>query len=316
MTDIQQYKTVVSIHAALFLMLTAFSGEALAWGTLPPVGMAAASYVDVDEAYERSVRRWISLSLMTQFAAVVWTAAFATRVSAVVCGVVLCTLILVELYGLRGKRTKVNLGNEYPWHVTSGRVSGECQVCMEDLTKGCVVAKATNCMHEFHDECLRKWYDQTTAVPSCPLCRSDLRVSPIKRCQQKQGDAENVQAHKTTRRISVVVGIVLLIVAQITEESALQTQKTQISRWVDGATSVPCQGERRQNVTKGMLIFLSCPVENNNTQGVFRTQSVEYRGLLVRRKQYVCRSIRQSVADYPDQVTLLIVRIVCDPQVY
>ncbi|XP_058182683.1 RING-H2 finger protein ATL66 [Rhododendron vialii] len=60
---------------------------------------------------------------------------------------------------------------------TKSVAESECCICLGVFGVGEKVKVLPNCRHCFHSECVDKWL---SSQPSCPLCRSSLRVdSPV-----------------------------------------------------------------------------------------------------------------------------------------
>jgi hypothetical protein len=45
-----------------------------------------------------------------------------------------------------------------------------CPICFDDYDDNSMVLK-TECMHHFHEECLKKWIERNK---TCPICRTDI----------------------------------------------------------------------------------------------------------------------------------------------
>ena len=56
-----------------------------------------------------------------------------------------------------------------PW----GANSGECAICMDELSPGAVGVRL-KCGHVFHERCCVRWLGTRT---TCPLCRKDQAVA-------------------------------------------------------------------------------------------------------------------------------------------
>jgi hypothetical protein len=53
----------------------------------------------------------------------------------------------------------------------------ECAVCLEALEAGDVCCVLPACRHEFHRECMRRWF--LTGKTTCPLCRTKVQQPAV-----------------------------------------------------------------------------------------------------------------------------------------
>ena len=54
-------------------------------------------------------------------------------------------------------------------------ISGECLVCLSNLSGSGVVMKSSACKHCFHDHCMMQWIESRNANNhKCPLCRTKI----------------------------------------------------------------------------------------------------------------------------------------------
>jgi hypothetical protein len=51
---------------------------------------------------------------------------------------------------------------------TKTQNSNECSICLDDLEEDLFI---TDCGHQFHSKCIKKWYGHS---PECPNCRGDI----------------------------------------------------------------------------------------------------------------------------------------------
>ena len=47
-----------------------------------------------------------------------------------------------------------------------------CAICQENIIKNDIIRTINLCNHQFHIECIEKWFEKNT---KCPICRNDIR---------------------------------------------------------------------------------------------------------------------------------------------
>jgi hypothetical protein len=58
------------------------------------------------------------------------------------------------------------------------RISEACGICLEQLHAGDAAKHRLQCGHEFHTECIIRWFRRRNAS-SCPICRDDPAVRHV-----------------------------------------------------------------------------------------------------------------------------------------
>ncbi|XP_071701475.1 RING-H2 finger protein ATL77-like [Rutidosis leptorrhynchoides] len=55
----------------------------------------------------------------------------------------------------------------------------ECTICLDDFVDGQNVRVLPNCNHEFHVECIDKWFESHSSCPNCRNCLLDSVTSRV-----------------------------------------------------------------------------------------------------------------------------------------
>lgn len=314
--------TFTTFHVALLVVLGAVSGQLMLLVVLP---LPFHGLLLLIIRRQSPITSWFAFGLLIHLGSVIWTIIVYDRLTTPIVGCLLAVLILVEMLILWGPppfkdraphNTKVTPepikvpplpATQYPWHrhgLKYGKdVQGECQICLEGFEPTCVVAKTTNCMHQFHDECLRTWYEtqeKENGAPTCPSCRSDLRSSPIQlmSIETSVPASEEVDTtvktgfHDGVRILSLVICMVMLVLATVYDEVSFLRLKKDFVQWFDSAEKRTCDdvGEAPPH----SLVFLSgCDVNNTNLVHV-PPMMLPVRALLVRRQTRICVSKSKS----------------------
>lgn len=316
--------TFITGHIALLLVLGALSGELMLLVVLPVPFHGLVLFI---QHRRIPMTPWFTFGLFIHFVSVIWTIIVYERLTTLIVGCMLAVLILAEMLILQlppglilivgdivdrpKTSTKIEPINvpplpakKYPWHhhgLKYGKdVQGECQICLEKFSATSIVAKTTNCMHDFHDECLRVWYEtqeKDNNAPSCPSCRSDLRSSPIKlvsieisepASEEVDTTVKKTEFNDVARTLNLVLCLVILVLAIVYEEVTFIRFKEDVVQWFDSAEKLPCDDVGSASADS-LVFLLGCHVNNTNIVHV-PPILLPTRGLLVRRQSYICVS--------------------------
>merc|ERR1719336_973692 len=81
----------------------------------------------------------------------------------------------------RDRRSRVRINQlhsvKYKDVEGEGSKNTQCSICLEGFELGENI-KLLPCEHGFHKDCLAPWLDEASGAPSCPICRTEITVSP------------------------------------------------------------------------------------------------------------------------------------------
>jgi hypothetical protein len=87
-------------------------------------------------------------------------------------------LVLTMLSTAYAKSGRVRATRRLRTRVVTGKASGPCCICLDDLQGP---LKALPCEHEFHDACITPWLEAKSTL--CPLCKRDALPPELGECE-------------------------------------------------------------------------------------------------------------------------------------
>ena len=130
----------------------------------------------------------------------------------------------------------------------------ECVICMESLAGAAHLLAGAECLHAFHEECLKAWL-RTAPVPGCPTCRREYIPGPPREVAQHrapqpaQRRGAQAQAPARTAPPAPANG-------HRTDAQALQRLGFRIEAELDpaaiAARQARAEGERRRRARQGV----------------------------------------------------------------
>ena len=130
----------------------------------------------------------------------------------------------------------------------------ECVICMESLAGAAHLLAGAECLHAFHEECLKAWL-RTAPVPGCPTCRREYIPGPPREVAQHrapqpaQRRGAQAQAPARTAPPASANG-------HRTDAQALQRLGFRIEAELDpaaiAARQARAEGERRRRARQGV----------------------------------------------------------------
>jgi len=155
-------------------------------------------------------------------------------------------------------------------------------------------------MHRYHDRCLQQWYDEQLMhqhCPTCPLCRADLRISPLKVVDQKREITHAREARSVRSSAFVLLTCILILIwSAAYTELAFVAERGKMLQWLESASKPKCSSWLDQT-PENKLVFLSgCQINYTDDSNIVGAPSFEQRGLLVKRRTSSCQSSGAATA--------------------
>ena len=305
---------VLALHVGLFLIYAAISGTLIQWVPMTIVtcgGLYAQSTV-YDPGTSIFPQKTFEFGVVVQLISLCFEILFATNTVATFVSSLLILYCFLELSAAQWNPSVFNRGklaattgdfNFQNVQCPSSQLLEDCTVCLEPFNDGHTLVKATNCRHLFHKACLITWSRQKPMLPTCPLCRADLRTTPIMLADAAINDGPSANPTK-----GLMVAMIILTFSVVSLSRDYLHDTAALDAWLRGAHHVPCNTTTYdgydvygRGAAAPPLFFL----QDCDTDAVEISDPwCQEKTLLVKQRTAICRRKRNTGLEGPGHASL------------